>query len=52
MAGATPWRVPLAAMNEDDLNAMEPIPLYRRAAPWLLFIGFPILAVLLILRLI
>jgi hypothetical protein len=37
-------------MNEDDLNAMEPIPWYRRVAPWLLFIGFPLLAILLALR--
>jgi hypothetical protein len=40
----------LAAMNEDDLNAMEPIPWYRRAAPWLLFIGLAILFVLVTYR--
>ena len=33
-------------MNEDDLNRMEPIPWYRRAWPWLFFIGLPILFVL------
>ena len=26
----------LAAMNEDDLNQLEPIPWYRKAWPWLL----------------
>ena len=45
MAGRARQRVPLATMNEDDLNNMEPIPWYQRAWPWLFFIGIPVLVV-------
>jgi hypothetical protein len=37
-------------MNEDELNALEPIPWLRRAARWLLLVGLPLVAVLLLLR--
>jgi hypothetical protein len=33
-------------MNEDDLNALEPLPWYRRTRLWL-FLGLPVLIVLL-----
>jgi hypothetical protein len=33
-------------MNEDDLNAMEPLGWYRRARPWLLLLALLALAVL------
>jgi hypothetical protein len=33
-------------MNEDDLNAMEPLPWYKRRRPWLLVAGFAALAIL------
>jgi hypothetical protein len=33
-------------VNEDDLNALEPIPWYRRTRLWL-FLGLPALVVLL-----
>jgi hypothetical protein len=33
-------------VNEDDLNALEPIPWYRRPRIWL-FVGLPVLIVLL-----
>jgi hypothetical protein len=35
-------------MNEDDLNAMEPLGWYRRARPWLLLFGLPALVLLLL----
>jgi hypothetical protein len=35
-------------MNEDDLNAMEPLPWYRRARPWVLILGLPMLILLLL----
>jgi len=50
VAGDPRQRVRLADMNEDDLNRMEPIPWYRRAWPWLFFIGLPILFVLVTYR--
>jgi hypothetical protein len=35
-------------MNEDELDAMEPLPWYRRARPWLLLVGLAALAMLLL----